>query len=413
MGARTVTAACVLLLLAALGAWPWLRGTGGLVEPTAPDTPAERSAQAPERVQVIRCVDEDGKPVRGATVELVRATAGDGYVPTETSDDLGLTTFRNLREGRYEVRARAGHRHHVPTADTTWRTLPDGELDIVLSEPWVGGLELTGARPVHHATMASDFRTSQDEAVEQALVAELQRQHPQALFLAMFRDPTQPPSDTVQVLVDWVGHATHRHDLRMRPASSFGGPELLAPDDVPRRDWTEVRVVLVDAQGRELAPGIRAALEGRIDLLPASTDGGPRDALAALVVSEPMPLPVGEFVVRRYDPGNNRMTDVGRCTVAKDTRELRIVLNLTDRVVHLRLLGAGNDYVLRIVHESGRTLEELAAKEGRHALFLPQGPCTAIVSRLRTDGTGERHEHAFTVTPEPEQHVVWDVPAPK
>jgi len=230
------------------------------------------------------------------------------------------------------------------------------------------------------------------------------------VFWASFRDPGRDPSESVRISIDWVGHATHRQDLRMGPASQFQGPAVLEPDTVPRRDWSEVRVVLVDAQGRELAPGIRAALEGRIGLAPAAREARTLGPLSTMVGNEPMPLPVGEYVVQRFDPANEDMVPFGRCTVSKEVRELRVVLNLTDRLVRLHLQGAGAGYELRIVHESGRKLQEFPAKDGRHALFLPQGPCVAAVHRVLADGSEVVDELAIVVTAAPEQDLGWELP---
>jgi hypothetical protein len=80
-----------------------------------------------------------------------------------------------------------------------------------------------------------------------------------------------------------------------------------------------------------------------------------------------------------------------------------------DRFVHLQLRGLpGGDYRLHIDCESGRSLQEPGRASGQHGLWLPPGPCVVTV-HTEVAARPQRFEHVFTVTAEPDQHVVFDV----
>jgi hypothetical protein len=80
-----------------------------------------------------------------------------------------------------------------------------------------------------------------------------------------------------------------------------------------------------------------------------------------------------------------------------------------DRLVRLQLRGlSGTDYRLHLDCESGRSLQQPGRPSGQHELWLPPGPCVVTV---HAEGAArpQRFEHVFTVTVEPEQHVLFDV----
>lgn len=83
------------------------------------------------------------------------------------------------------------------------------------------------------------------------------------------------------------------------------------------------------------------------------------------------------------------------------------------RRVSIQLLDVEGPYELRLLHESGRTLQQGPAAGCLHVVELPPGPCIASLRRPRADGTLDGVDHAFTVTEAPDQFVEWAVPAPK
>lgn len=364
--------------------------------------------------QHFRCIDEQGQPVANAEVRLVRMPWGSG-VPDRVarSDAEGKLVIDEVVTANYVIRAREGPRHHVPHFDRLYEALPRAPLDLLLCELWIGGLVMPGAEVTSHGCSYGGFRSSRDGEVEKELVAVWCEKHPGAVFWAMFRNPRRALSDTIPVNVEWYGHVRHEQRLRMWPASQFQGPEVVDPATVPACDWASPRIVLVDAAGAPLPEALQAALRERADLHGVLTERRGAGLRFYTFRSGTAKLPIGDYELRLFDARNSQMVPAARCTVARDTTELRIPITIADRVVRLHLRGLpGAGYMLRIVHESGRTAQEFGRADGDHTLLLPPGPCIATYNRLLPDGRQESRERAFTITDAVEQEVTWDLGAP-
>jgi hypothetical protein len=371
--------------------------------------------------QAFRCVDEQGQPVAGARVRLVAMPYGSGVPDLEAgSGDDGLGEFPAVPARQYAIVASAGHRHFVADREHTSRPLPDAPLELLLRELWLAGLEMPGAEVISHGAsfegwMPSDHRMFDGCVAERALVDAWREKVPGAVFWAAVRNPRRPPKDTIEMEVLWFGHELHRQKVRMWPASTFRGPERVEPHVVPAVVWAQPRVVLVDEHDAPLPEPLQVALRETAELGPyvananrrrPGPDGFPfRDGSAK--------LPVGEYELRLREARNAGLVAGARCTVAPGQVELRLPVATRDRVVRLHVRGLRDaGYMLRTMHESGRSEVAFARPDGRHTLLLPPGPCTVSVQA----GAAERpqvFEHVFVVTEAVEQDVGWDVPAPR
>ena len=385
------------------------------VRESAGQEPVEATKAAPIALsQHFRCVDEQGQPVANAEVRLVRLPWGSG-VPdlVAHSDAEGKVVIDEVVAANYVIRAREGLRHHVPHFDRPYEALPRAPLDLLLCELWIGGLVMPGAEVMSHGCSYGAFQSSRDGEVEKELVAVWSAKHPGAVLRAMFRSPSQARSDTISMQVEWYGHVRHEQPLRMWPASQFQGPEVVDPATVPTCDWASPRIVLVDAVGATLPDALQAALRERADLhglAPAR-----RGAVLRFYTfrSGAARLPTGDYELRLCDARNSQMVPAARCTVARDTTELRIPITIADRVVRLHLRGLPNaGYMLRIVHESGRTAQEFGSTDGDHTLLLPPGPCIVTCKQMLADGRQNSRERAITITDAVEQEVTWDLAEP-
>ncbi|MBM4063319.1 MAG: hypothetical protein FJ265_19805 [Planctomycetes bacterium] len=91
-------------------------------------------------------------------------------------------------------------------------------------------------------------------------------------------------------------------------------------------------------------------------------------------------LPAGDYELLLFDARTAQFRPGARCTVAATTTELRLPVATTDRVVRLQLRGLpGAGYLLKTVHENGRSSMDFGRADGRHTLLLPPGLCTAWV----------------------------------
>jgi predicted ribosomally synthesized peptide with SipW-like signal peptide len=366
------------------------------------------------RSQHFRCIDEQGQPVANAEVRLVRLPWGAG-VPDRVarSDAKGEVVIDEVVAANYVIRAREGLRHHVPHYNRQYEALPGAPLELLLCELWIGGLVMPGAEVTSHGCSYGGFQSSRDGEVEKELVAAWSRKHPGAVFRAMFRKPSRALSDTISMRVEWYGHVRHEQQLRMWPASQFRGPEVVDPVTVPACDWASPRIVLVDAAGAPLPEALQAALRERADLHGVRAERRGAELRFYMFRSGSAKLPTGDYELRLFDTRNSQMVPAARCTVARDTTELRIPVAIADRVVRLHLRGLpGAGYMLRIAHESGRTAQEFGSAGGEHTLLLPPGPCLATYNRVLPDGRQESRERAFTITDAVEQEVTWDLAAP-
>lgn len=364
--------------------------------------------------QHFRCIDEQGQPVANAEVRLVRLPLGSG-VPDRVarSDAEGKVVLDEVVAASYRIRAREGLRHHLPDFDRLYEALPGAPLELLLCELWIGGLVMPGAEVMSHGCSYGAFQSSRDGEVEKELVAVWSARHPGAVFRALFRSPSQARSDTISMQVEWYGHVRHEQPLRMWPASQFQGPEVVDPATVPACDWATPRIVLVDAAGAPLPEALQAALRERADLHVVSAVRQGAELRFYTFRSGAARLPTGDYELRLFDARTSQMVPAARCTVARDATELRIPITIADRVVRLHLRGLpGAGYMLRIVHESGRTAQEFGSTDGDHTLLLPPGPCIATCNRMLPDGRRESLEHAFTITDAVAQEVTWDLAAP-
>lgn len=368
--------------------------------------------------QHFRCIDERGQPVANAEMRLVRMPWGSG-VPDRVArgDAEGNVVFDEVVAASYAIRAQQGYRHYVPHVDHTSGALPGAPRELVLSELWIGGLVMPGVDAVSHGAaftgfMGTDHRLFGGREAERELVAVWQGKHPGALFWAAVRNPRHALSDTIDVTVLWYGHVRHDQPLRMWPASQFQGPEVVEPATVPVCDWASLRVVLVDAAGVPLPEALQAALRERADLHGGIGERREASFRVHTFRNGTAKLPTGEYELRIYDARNSQMVPAARCTVARETTELRIPIPIADRVVRLHLRGLPDaGYMLRIVHESGRTVQEFGRTDGDYTLLLPPGPCIATYKRMLPDGRQESRERAFTITDAVVQEITWDLSA--
>ena len=227
------------------------------------------------------------------------------------------------------------------------------------------------------------------------------------------RNPQHEYREEIDVTLQWFGHETHKHRVRMWRASQFPGPEVVDPATVPSRDWVRCRVLLVDATGQPLPGPLQAHLEkGYADL-----QGGVGQRRQAMMDNYTFhggiaKVPVGEYELRLFN-GKGTFVPVARCTFTLDTTELRIPITIADRDLRLHLRGLPNaGYMLRIVHESGRTALEFGRADGDHTLLLPPGPCIVTCKQMLADGREESRERALTITDAAEQEVTWDLAEP-
>lgn len=378
--------------------------------------PAPAAATADAAVQRFRCVDEAGRPVAGAEVSLEPRPASPGHaVRTQRSGADGAAEFEGLAPGCYACRASAGPRHHVPDLDHLQVQLPSPPADIVLREPWVGGLLLPGAEPMQwQSGVPHGFRGTQDRQAEDAITAAMRARHPGAVFWTTFRSD-RGGEDTIDVKVHWYGFARHRQRLRMWPLSTFPGPEVLDPAALTPTPWASVRIVLVDAHGEPLPERLQAALRERADLEAAAASGSSRSLDGRRTVAQPgasygfrggtARVPVGPYRLRL---GRGvHMLPVAECTIAADVDELRLPVGDPGRLLRLRIRDAGAGYVLQIAHENGLRQLEFGRADGEHALLLPPGLCLFTLQLALTDGGSRMVERSVAITDAWEQEVDW------
>jgi hypothetical protein len=260
--------------------------------------------------------------------------------------------------------------------------------------------------------MGTDHKLFGGREAERELVAVWQGKHPGALFWAAVRNPRHALSDTIDVTVLWYGHVRHVQPLRMWPASQFRGPEVVEPATVPASDWASPRIVLVDTAGAPLPEALQVHLQsGYAELHGVEKQRGGSLYKQFRFRGGVARVPVGEYELCLFN-GMGTFVPVARCTVAHDTTELRIPITIADRVVRLHLRGLPDaGYMLRIVHESGRTVQEFGSTDGDYTLLLLPGPCIATYKRMLPDGRQESRERAFTITDAVEQEVTWDLSA--
>jgi hypothetical protein len=288
--------------------------------------------------------------------------------------------------------------------------MPSPAFDIVLRELWIGGLYMPDTEAVTSGARSAGFLWAHMGGEELEVAWKVRC--PGAVFWVMFRDPRCVPSDTLEVRVEWFGHALHEQTLRMWPASAFTGPERVEPTAVPLRDWARVRIVLIDLAGQALPDVVQTALRqnARLDGTPGARRSG-MDNIYTFGTGTAV-LPTGDYELQLLD-GNSHMVPAARCSVARDTTELRIPIVTFDRVVRLHLRGLDSTGYggVKIVHESGRKAFGLGRADGEHMLMLPPGGCVATLSRKLADGQVETLQHVFTISEAVEQDVTWDVAA--
>lgn len=398
-------------------------------------SPFERVAVQPQPVspppavvpvlqaQQFRCVDEMRQPIAGASVRLVRMSAGADAPLQATTDAGGEAVFAEVAAGNYTIAASQGHRHYVPGADDTVAPLHGPPRDLELRELWIGGLVMTGVAVIRHEFTMHGFTASTctfDRTAEQQLEQEWRQRFPEAVFCIGVRDRRQQPADAVPMQVLWYGHRRYQQMVRMYPASQFRGPEVVDAAAVPACDWVRARVVLTDGLGKPLPEVLQAVLRQRGDLQGGVDARGP-DPRGSASARQPdgfacytfrngsVALPVGDYDLRLFD-GDCHMLPTARCAVAADTGELRIAVAVHDRIVRLHVRGVGGAaYMLQLVHESGRRLREFGRQGGDHMLLLPPGSCMLTCSMASADGQRRQVERALIIGDEIEQELTWEI----
>jgi RNA polymerase sigma-70 factor (ECF subfamily) len=367
--------------------------------------------QAPVVAQQFQCVDERGQPIAGAEVRLVRCPLrADSPVVIANSDGGGLASFEDVAAAHYVIKAHSGHRHFVPDVDHRAVPLPAQPMQLVLRELWIGGLVMPGTEVVKCGWGWGGFMRTADEEPERELEATWKEAHPDAVFWVAVQNPRRAPSDTIDVHVSWFGHRQHRQWVRMWPASLFSGPDVVDPAAVPAC----VSVVLTAPSGQPLPEAVQVALRERADLYDSSGQRGQGPFMEGIhgFKHGTAKLPVGDYQLRLFDASSSSMRPAAKCSVARDTVELRIPIAIGDRVVKLHLRGLDSaGYMLSIAHESGRKALEFGNPDGEHVLLLPPGTCRATISRVLPDQHDFRQEYVFTVSESVTQEVTWDVPA--
>jgi len=228
------------------------------------------------------------------------------------------------------------------------------------------------------------------------------------------QNPRRAPSDTIEMRVSWFGHQQHRQLVRMWPVSLFSGPEVVDAAAVPACEWARVSVVLTDPAVQPLPEALQVALRERADLYDSSGQRGRGPSMEGIhgFKRGTAKLPVGDYQLRLFNADNSQMVLAAKCSVARDTVELRIPIAIGDRVVKLHLRGLDSaGYTLSIAHESGPKALEFGRADGEHVLLLPPGTCRATITRPSPDQHDFRQEHVFTVGEGVTQEVTWDVPA--
>lgn len=386
-----------------------------VVEPepvrTVVQPPPVASATLPS--QEFRCVDELGRLVANAAVRLVKCPLrADSLQINATADAQGLCVFTDLATAHYVIRAHSGQRHYVPDVESSTVKLPAMAMELPLRELWIGGLVLPGVEVITHSFGLIGFMTTQDSRPENELKAEWKAIHPEALFCTAFRNPRRQPADTIPVEVSWFGHQRHKQPLRMRPVSQFTGPEVVDPSAVPTCDWTRVRVVLTDREGRPHADELQEALRQRADLYSGTDTRGIGSDKTFGFRKGTASVPVGDYSLRLYDATNSQMRPAAKCSVAREQTELQIAITIPERVVRLHLRGHHSaGYMLQVVHESGRKAMEFGRADGEHMLLLVPGAYVATLNSQQPDGSNAKEERVFTVGDAVEQDVTWEVGA--
>lgn len=382
---------------------------------------AQSRPAVPEQQVIV--IDEAGRPVSGATVEI-RMNLDFREAPasitkttfTAGTDRKGVARFQDLPAWTYYCAAYLEPRASLPQGVDfiETETMPGAPVTLTIQELHVGCLDAPGLRWIAFgaASMGSEFFIHPEfrypdyvRQVEESLT----RVFPDARFLSSLCGSIEH----AEVNAEWYGYEPVRLQIPMGPASAFPAPRVVRPQDLQPSAWAEVPIRLMEPGGAPVPRATRDAILRRSFLLRWPYDGGKyhayrpsRDAAGGWTIA----APCAEYRIKWSDSDWRWPEYMANLELIEDTAEIAPTLPAVLRLVRVHVEGPPGDFSVIPQFEAGFEMPWLPGPDRVVELILQPGTWELWLEYHYSEPYGfERFTRTITVDGADAQDLTWTV----